>query len=262
MLALVANALVAGDVQNGEKPSASTLQALDRLAGMAVQAGNSAYWPSGVATFMGAEGQTGSIETTALAALAFLRSNTHPDLANAALTYLVRQKDSFGTWYSTQATVLSLKALIQSVRLGAENVDADVTISLNGGQTRTLTVDQANFDVVQMVSFDDVNPGKDNTVAIRVEGQGNLMYQVSGGYYLPWQALPLYPELASPQELVTIDVRYDRSELAVDDTVRVDVTVKLNQPGGRAEIGLNRPGPAPRLQPAGRGFAGAGDPLQ
>ena len=238
VLALVANALVAGDVQNGEKPSASTLQALDRLAGMAVQAGNSAYWPSGVATFMGAEGQTGSIETTALAALAFLRSNTHPDLANAALTYLVRQKDSFGTWYSTQATVLSLKALIQSVRLGAENVDADVTISLNGGQTRTLTVDQANFDVVQMVSFDDVNPGKDNTVAIRVEGQGNLMYQVSGGYYLPWQALPLYPELASPQELVTIDVRYDRSELAVDDTVRVDVTVKLNQPGGRAESAL------------------------
>jgi hypothetical protein len=64
------------------------------------------------------------------------------------------------------------------------------------------------------------------------------MYQVSGGYYLPWQALALYPELASPQELVTIDVRYDRSELAVDDTVRVDVTVKLNQPGGRAESAL------------------------
>jgi uncharacterized protein YfaS (alpha-2-macroglobulin family) len=238
VLALVANALVAADVQNGEKPTAATLQALDRLAGMAVQDGNSAYWPSGVATFMGAEGQTGSIETTALAALAFLRSNTHTDLANAALTYLVRQKDSFGTWYSTQATVLTLKALIQSVRAGAENVDATVTVSLNGGQTRTLAVDQSNFDVVQMVSFDDVNPGRDNTVTLQVEGQGNLMYQVSGGYYLPWEALPLYPELVSPQELVTIDVRYDRSELAVDDTVQVDVTVALNQPGGRAESAL------------------------
>jgi uncharacterized protein YfaS (alpha-2-macroglobulin family) len=238
VLALVANALVAADLQNGEKPSTATLQALDRLAGMAVQDGNSAYWPSGVATFMGAEGQTGSIETTALAALAFLRSNTHPDLANAALTYLVRQKDSFGTWYSTQATVLTLKALIQSVRAGAENVDASVTISLNGGQTRTLTVDRSNFDVVQMVSFDDVNPGRENTVTIQVEGQGNLMYQVSGGYYLPWEKLALYPELVGPQDLVTIDVRYDRSELAVDDTVQVDVTVALNQPGGRAESAL------------------------
>jgi hypothetical protein len=238
VLALVANALVAADVQNGGKPSSAATQALDRLAGMAVQDGSSAYWPSGVATFMGSEGQTGSIETTALAALAFLRSNTHTDLANAALTYLVRQKDSFGTWYSTQATVLTLKALIQSVRAGAENVDASVTIRLNGGQTRSLTVNQDNFDVVQMVSFDDVNPGRDNTVTIQVEGQGNLMYQVSGGYYLPWEALPLYPELAGPEELVGIDVRYDRSELAVDDTVQVEVTVSLNQPGGRAESAL------------------------
>ena len=45
------------------------------------------------------------------------------------LVYLVRQKDSFGTWYSTQATVLSLKALLQSVRSGAENTNATVTIT-------------------------------------------------------------------------------------------------------------------------------------
>ena len=39
-----------------------------------------------------------------------------PDLANAALALPgARQKDSFGTWYSTQATVLSLKALLQAV---------------------------------------------------------------------------------------------------------------------------------------------------
>jgi uncharacterized protein YfaS (alpha-2-macroglobulin family) len=117
-------------------------------------------------------------------------------------------------------------------------VDASVTITLNGGQPRTLKVDQSNFDVVQMVSFDDINPGRDNTVTIQVEGQGNLMYQVSGGYYLPWEAIPLHPELAAPQEQVTIDVRYDRSELAVDDTVQVDVTVALNQPGGQAESAL------------------------
>ena len=45
-----------------------------------------------------------------------------------------RQKDSFGTWYSTQATVLALKALIQSVRAGGERVNASVTLRLNGGQ--------------------------------------------------------------------------------------------------------------------------------
>jgi hypothetical protein len=37
------------------------------------------------------------------------------------------------------------------------------------------------------------------------------------------------------QDLVTIDVAYDRTELAVDDTVGVDVTVTLNDPTLSAE---------------------------
>jgi hypothetical protein len=237
VLALVANALVAADLDSGQTLTPATEAVLDRLAALAQMSGDAAVWPSGVATFMGSEGQTGSIETTALAALAFLRSGSHPELANAALTTLVQQKDSFGTWYNTQATVLTLKALIQSVRSGAENVDARVTLSLNGGQQRTIQVNKDNFDVVQWVAFEDVNPGKENLVDIQAEGQGNLMYQVSAGYYLPWEALPLYPEL-NPQELVSIDLAYDRAQLAVNDTVEVDVVVRLNQPGGTAESAM------------------------
>jgi hypothetical protein len=200
------------------------------------QEGNTAFWQSSVATFMGSEGKTGSIETTALAALAFLRSDTHPDLANAALTYLIQQKDNFGTWYSTQATVLTLKAMIESVRAGSEQVDAMVTIALNGGQTRTVQVTPENFDVVQLVSFSDVLPGAANVVEIAVEGEGNLMYQIAGGYYLPWERLAFHPELVKGQELVNIDIAYDRTELAVNDTVQVQVTVSLIE--GNAESAL------------------------
>jgi uncharacterized protein YfaS (alpha-2-macroglobulin family) len=238
VLALVANALVAADLDTGGGIDPSTQSALDRLANIAVQEGNAAYWSSGVATFMGAQGKTGSIETTALAALAFLRSNTHPELGNAALTYLVQQKDSFGTWHSTQATVLALKALIQSVHAGAENVNAQVTVSLNGGQTRSLQINKENFDVVQLLSFEDLNPGIENTVEINMQGEGNLMYQVTGGYYLPWDRLAQYPELSETNDLVSIDVQYDRTELSVDDTVEVKVTITLNQEGGRADSAL------------------------
>jgi uncharacterized protein YfaS (alpha-2-macroglobulin family) len=238
VVALLANALVAADIAEGGELSSITRTVLDRLASLAVFQGNSATWTSSVATFMGSEGQTGSIETTALAALAFLRANSHPELANAALTALIQQKDSFGTWYSTQATVLSLKALIESVRAGAEDVDASVTVTLNGGQTRTVQVTPENFDVVQLLAFDDINIGRDNTIEITVEGEGNLMYQVSGSYYLPWDKLARYPEAVPSEDLVTIDVAYDRTELAVDDTVKVDVSVTLNEPGGRADWAL------------------------
>jgi uncharacterized protein YfaS (alpha-2-macroglobulin family) len=238
VIALAANALVAADLKSGGKLSPSTEAVLDRLAGLAKQEGSIAFWQSSVATFMGSEGKTGSIETTALASLAFLRSKAHPELANAALTYLVQNKDNYGTWYSTQATVLALKALIQSVRAGAESVDASVTLSLNGGQTRTIRVSPENFDVVQLVSFSDVDPGKNNLVQISIQGEGNLMYQVTGGYYLPWDKLSLYPDLINEEEPVTIQVAYDRTELAVNDTVEVMVIVTLNQVDGKAESAL------------------------
>jgi hypothetical protein len=232
VVALVANALVADDRENNHIES-FTEQVLERLAGMAKYDGDAAYWTSDVATFMGSQGQTGSIETTALAAYAFLRADSHPELSNAALTYLIRQKDSFGTWHSTQATVLSLKALIETVRSGAENTDAQATVKLNDGQTHTISVTPETFDVVQMISFDDINPGRENIVSIEVEGTGNLMYQISGSYYLPWDKFIAEKVLLEP-ELVTIDLKYDRTELKVDDTVQVDVTVALNKPG-RAE---------------------------
>jgi hypothetical protein len=203
---------------------------------MAQYDGEAAYWTSSVATFTGAEGDTGSIETTSLAAFALLRSNQHPEIANGALTYIIRQKDSFGTWYSTQATVLSLKSLLESVKSGAEDVDATVTVRLNGGQERQVRVTEENFDVVQLLSFDDVRPGATNTVEIEMDGRGELMYQIAGSYYLPWGEVMEMKGIGF-DEPVTIDVEYDRTELQVEDIVNVDVTVALNEPG-RAEWAL------------------------
>jgi hypothetical protein len=233
--ALVANALVAGDMAAGSEISSATKSALERLAGLAVREGPYAFWQSSVATFVGGEGQTGSIETTALAAFAFLRAGEQPDLSNAALGYLVREKDSYGTWYSTQATVLALKALIQSIRAGGEKASAQITVSLDGGQTKTINITPENFDVVQTVRFDDIPVGRESAVEIRAEGDGNLMYQVVSGFYQPWDKLAELPAGEQSGDLAAIQVTYDRTELAVDDTVGVNVKVTLNQPGARAE---------------------------
>ncbi|HEY9075112.1 MAG TPA: alpha-2-macroglobulin family protein [Anaerolineaceae bacterium] len=238
VLALLANALVSADMKlNNGKLTSTTEAVLDRLSAKAVRQGNIVVWTSDIATFIGSKGETGSIETTSLAALALLRADKQPELANAALLGLVQKKDSFGTWYSTQATIMSLKALIQSVRTGAETIDAKATITLNGSQAKTIAVNKSNFDVVQLLSFDDVNPGAENIIGISMEGKGGLMYQVTGSYYLPWDQLPQKGDAKAPQEMVTISVKYDRTELATNDTVQVNVTVSLNQPG-RADWAL------------------------
>lgn len=233
-LALVANALVAYDWAMGGTLHGTTTNALDKLAEFATVEEGSATWEAQGETVMGSYGDVGSIETTALATLAFLRSDYRLDLAQAGLNSLIANKDNFGNWYTTQTTVLSLKSFITAAEKAAGNLDATVTITLNSGQTRTVEVNQGNFDVVQMVTFSDVALG-DNVVDIQVEGDGNLMYQITGGYYLPYDALDAYPELFVEKELVDIAVSYDRTELAMNDAVQVDVSVKMNADGGTAD---------------------------
>ena len=230
VVALTANALVAAD-----PAEAVTQEVLNRLAELAEKHGEAVTWPSHIATFMGSTGPTGSIETTALATLALLRANAHTDVANGGLLALVQSKDPSGTWYTTQATILALKALLQSIRSGSDNVDATITIKLDGGEARTLKVTRENFDVVQAVTFNDLTAERDHTVEIAASGEGGVMYQIAGDYVLPWSAVPRSSENAEP---VAIDVKYDRTRLTLSDTVNVSATVRLNNPNGHVDSAL------------------------
>ena len=224
-LALVANALAAYDPDDS-----ATKAVIDRLYEMRVEEGEVVYWQTGAASFMGATGESGSLETTALAAIALMRANAYPDAVSGALAYLIQGKDSWGTWQTTQATILSLKALLlTSEQAGKAEGPATVRVSLNGELTQEVVIDETNADVVHVVTFDrGFSPTGQNRVQIEVEGGGNLMYQVMTRYYLPWDEVPPVPEA---EELITIDVAYDRTALAVNDEVTVDVTVRLNQEG-------------------------------
>jgi hypothetical protein len=224
-LALVANALAAYDANDS-----ATRAAVDQLYDMRVQDSDVTYWKSEGASFMGATGESGSLETTALAAVALMKTNSHPDAVGGALGYIIKGKDSWGTWETTQATILSLKAmLLATQQAGKAEGPATVRVSLNKEQTQEIAIDQTNADVVHLVTFDQgFAPSGSNQVQIEVEGGGNLMYQVATSYYLPWSQVPPAPE---DQEAMAIDVSYDRTQLAVNDTVEVKVGVRLNQKG-------------------------------
>src|SRR5262249_34266011 len=104
-LALVCNALAALD------PSRDTARPyLARLDSLKQGDGKRVWWPHGenARTLFYGGGQAGSIETTALAVLALVRTGQYPETVRGALTWLTEQKDPRGTWHSTQATVLAL----------------------------------------------------------------------------------------------------------------------------------------------------------
>jgi uncharacterized protein YfaS (alpha-2-macroglobulin family) len=159
-----------------------------------------------------------------------MRGAVYPEVVNKALAYLVQGKDSWGTWSTTQATILSLKALLLATEsTGAVAQPVTVRVSLNKEQTQEFVIDERNADVVHAVTFGQgFSSGGANRVQLEVDGQANLMYQVTTSYYLPWEAIPPTP---AAEELISIDLSYDHTELAVNDTATVDVSVRLNQPG-------------------------------
>jgi hypothetical protein len=229
-LALVANALAAYDPDHG-----MTRAVLERLYEMRVERGDVVYWAASTASFMGATGESGSLEATALAAIALMRADAYPDAVGGALAYLVQGKDAWGTWQTTQATILSLKALLLATEQGGQAAGpTTILVSLNGEQGQEIAIDETNADVVHLVTFDrGFSPSGANRVQIELaggssEGGHNLMYQVATRYYLPWDLVPPTPE---EEELMSIDVHYDRTALAVHDEVTVDVGVRLNQAG-------------------------------
>jgi hypothetical protein len=83
--------------------------------------GNSMYVPSSGIGALHSRGDCLDIETTALSALAIIKVNPHADTARKALTWLFEQKDTYGTWGSTQATVLAMNALI----IGTDEPDSN-----------------------------------------------------------------------------------------------------------------------------------------
>jgi hypothetical protein len=219
-LALVANALVAA----GDDATA----VLDELAARAQAGGGEmVFWATDQNTWLDSYGPAATIETTALVAQAFLRSGTHLDLAQQALNFLASQRDALGAYGTTQATVQALKALVLAAELGDEGGAATVTIQLSDGRKETIDVDEGDLGVVQQVTFDDLVVGE-QPVAIMVDGDRTLQYQVVADYYVPWSALPPAAEEAQP---LRVDVEYDRTELAVNDEVGVHAEVELLEPG-------------------------------
>jgi hypothetical protein len=224
-LALAANALAAYAAKDP-----ATRAVLDTLYEARLQDGDTVYWQMGDVSFMGAEGESGSVETTALAAYALLRARAYPDAVSGALSYLIQAKDSWGTWGTTQATILSLKALLLASEVqGTAKGAATLHVSLNNELTEEIVIDAGNADVVHLVTFKaGFSPSGDNEVQIQVTGGGNLMYQVASHSYLAWDQVEATPP---GEEFLTIDVSYDRTELAVNDEVTVDVGVRLNEEG-------------------------------
>ncbi|MEZ4959711.1 MAG: carboxypeptidase regulatory-like domain-containing protein [Saprospiraceae bacterium] len=134
IIALMANSLL----NVGDKRAAAAM--LEVLQKTQAQDGS---WTGKTASMTQSTGKNLTIETTGLAALAFLKTNDHAAQVQAAVNYLAEAKSQYG-YGSTQATVLALKALTAHAQQFKKSIGGTVALFINGKKAgeQTFTADQ------------------------------------------------------------------------------------------------------------------------
>jgi hypothetical protein len=199
-----------------------TSRAMHMLLDARTEKDDQAWWTAEETGVYG-RGASAAVETTGLAVQALLKWGEASATAGKALRYIAAKKDAAGTWGTTQATIMALRALLLSTEKGAADVRGAVEISLNGKPVQKLVLTAENNDLLHQFVFP-VSAGAAHSaqrVSFRFEGKGGLAYQVVGRYFVPWGEKPA-------GEPLSIDVAYDRTRLAQDDIATATATVKSN----------------------------------
>jgi len=197
-----------------------TRQAMQLLLDARTEKDEQAWWTA-EETSVYATGASASVEATGLAVQALLKWGEASATARKVMNYIAAQKDSYGTWGTTQATIMALRALLLATEKGSADVRGTLLVLLNGETVEKLALTADNNDLLHQFVFKNLATKGASTVELRFEGKGGLAYQIVGNYFLPWDEKPA-------NEALSIDVAYDRTHLAQDDIATATATVRNN----------------------------------
>ncbi|HEY3358065.1 MAG TPA: alpha-2-macroglobulin family protein, partial [Polyangia bacterium] len=183
------------------------------------------FAPARATVFHGG-GNAGRIETTALVAEALVTSRRDPARARQTLDFLIASKDALGSWHSTQATVLTLRALLAGLGGRARG---DVTVDVDGARAGALVLGGADGDATRELDLTPfARPGA-HRIDLKFRGQGEPLVHVVARAFRPRAAVAAGG--AAPGDL-RLSVEYDRTAVATAEavTARVRLTTASRTP--------------------------------
>jgi hypothetical protein len=225
-------ALAARTLANRGLPAASPLR--KRLAGMQ---GADGGFHGTTTSVTGSGGSNLDVETTALAAMAFLKDRDSIGQADAAVRFLVGRRQGGGRFGSTQATVLALRAIVEHSRASRRTATAhDLEVLVNGTAVARRHIEAGEAGVVVL---------GDEVVRAFRPGANRLALRTSGSESLPWSLVLAGSARVPPSNAacsVEATVALAREEVVEGEVVSLAVEVRNRtdrpQPMTVARIGL------------------------
>jgi uncharacterized protein YfaS (alpha-2-macroglobulin family) len=210
VLALAANALwLAGDHDGA-------IRFMDKLAALQAPDGHVAGATTSV---VGSDGVSLDVETTSLAALAWLRDPGHADRAERAVGYLADACQD-GRYGSTQSTVLALRAIIAHDHAVAHPTAAGRVQLVVDGQPvgPAAAFDGSTRGAIELPDAAALLTPGHHTVAVRMMDGSPLPYAMAMSYHCATPA-------TSARCKVAIETRLAADHLSEGDASEADVTV-------------------------------------
>lgn len=216
-------------------PTPELVQVAQRLIESARRDEQGVYWQPLRPTPFRGWGTAGAIETTAVALQAirlFAAASGQGDstakdalsLVDGAVNFLLLNKDSYGVWHTSQATVAALDALSEIGGSSDDKPSPELEVTVNGRRISTPIQPSAKSHGPARLDLSaGLVPGA-NRVEIRPLGQGDgRMAQLVLHYARPWPELR--QDEASGSHL-WFRVSYDRTRLRLGEDVTCTVAVK------------------------------------
>jgi hypothetical protein len=161
-------------------------------------------------------GQAFAIETTALAALAWLKLPEFHEHAERAVDFIVRNRSGDGSFGSTQATILALKALVEHAKVSRATVVGGELLVKHGDRvigTQTFGADEVN--TIWLAGLEgQLTPGE-NELTISLTGENQMPYTIDVSYRA--KKPQSHPECA-----VELSTKLATSEVKAGETVALE----------------------------------------
>lgn len=221
-------ALNAGDTSRA-KP------VIEKLFTLAHREGGTIYWDLQTNTPFYGWGLAGRVETTALVVQALtrycnaVRCESDPKLVSGALLFLLKQKDRYGVWYSTQATINVLDAMLLQLATQPElqsGSEASADVFVNDQLAQTVKLPAVANRLVNPITVDIskfLRTGKNSIRIKRPEGSPFASVQALASFYGPWPGVKPGGSFETRSSDLRLRTKCDRTEGKVGDEITCHV---------------------------------------
>ena len=197
---------------------------VQRLEKMAIAEGDKVYWNLETNTPFYGWGTAGRIETTALVLQLLLKSEDQnpktKDLISRATMFLLKSKDRYGVWYSTQTTINVLDAFLASLT-ESKGRSATISVSLNGEKLKDFAVSADRIEPLILDLTDKITNA--NRVEITDSDNSTVMSQIVKTHYVDWKDAEISSRDVNDSRAIRLDYKCDKQTAKIMETVNCSV---------------------------------------